>query len=135
MRKFSLRQLIVVTSVCALLGGLYVYSQRTPLIGLFGSRRNLEIIRTPTKMELYRLGTPKAGLPTGPAPKLSPLDYPIVAGPKKLAPMVAAFLGPHLASEASYHWDYPQLCDQPVYEIKLCVYKGGEQIDLYLSFT
>ena len=135
MPKFSLRQLIVLVALFAMLGGLYVVSKRTPLIGLYGSRRNLEIVRSPTRIEVYRLGEPPGGMPTGPKPVVSPLDYPVAAGPVVVPGPVLEIVGPTLALETTYNWDYPRLCDQPIYEIKLSVYRESERIDLYLSFV
>jgi hypothetical protein len=133
MPRFSLRQLIALVAVLALLGGVYAYFNRSPVTELFGGRRNVEIVRAPMRVEAYRLGDPPGGLP--PVDYISALDYPVAAGPFVVADGVAANLSKALLSRDTYGWDYAKACGPPIYGVKLSFYQDEDRVDVYLCFV
>ena len=135
MPKFSLRLLIAIVTACAIIGGAYAYSNRSPLLKLFGGTKNVEIVRHPTRVEAYRLGDPPGGSPsTDDVSGISPLDYPVTAGPVLVSSKTAAKVSAALVSRDTYGWDYAKACGYPIYGVKLSFFQGNDRVDVYFCF-
>lgn len=132
MPKFSLRMLIAIVTACAIIGGAYAYFNRSPMLKLFGGVKNMEIVRHPTRVEAYRLGDPPGGSP--PSNDVSPLDYPVTAGPVLVSSKTAAKVSAALMSSDTYGWDYAKACGDPIYGVKLSFFQGNDRVDVYFCF-
>jgi hypothetical protein len=120
--------------MCAIIGGAYAYFNRSPMLKLFGGVKNMEIVRHPTRVEAYRLGDPPSGSPPTDEASVSPLDYPVTAGPVLVSNKTAAAVSTSLMSRETYGWDYAKACGEPIYGVKLSFFQGNDRVDVYFCF-
>jgi hypothetical protein len=132
MPKFSLRLLIAIVTTCAMIGGIYAYLNRPPLVKLFGGVSNMRIVRHPTRVEVYLLGDPREVTP--PDHFASPVDYPVVAGPIVVPSKSADKFSEALLDNGAYGWEWDKACGHPVYAVKLSFHQTNDRVDVYLCF-
>lgn len=128
---FSLRTLLVLVGMCAVILGGVVYVLGDPLRNLFGGRRGLAVVRNPDKVELFRLGDLPAHIDGW---KAAPADFPVVAGPVAASSKTATELSDALLDRATYHWHAAKTCGDPLYAIKASFFQASDRVDVYFCF-
>jgi hypothetical protein len=130
--RYSLRLLLGLVAVCALVMGGMALFLRDPLVDLFGGSRGFHVVRNPTKVEAYRLGD----LPASVAIEDSQGgDYPITAGPVPLSSAMSKKLSTALLSQDTVHFGVPAACGYPVYGAKFSFFRDANRVDVFVCFT
>ncbi|MBA3480316.1 MAG: hypothetical protein H0T51_00740 [Pirellulales bacterium] len=124
--------MVAVVTACAIIGGAYAYFNRSPLVKLFGGVSNMRVVRHPTRVEAYLLGDPPGGSP--PEHYVSPLDYPVTAGPIVVPSNSVGIISEALLANDTYGWEWDKACGPPVYGVKLSFYQAKDRLDVYLCF-
>ena len=98
------------------------------LDAMFGGDAGLATVARPEWVEAYRIGPPR------PATRSQEVnDYPIIAGPGRIATENANELSAALTSPKSYVWETAKGCE-PEYGVCLSFFRGDNRVDVLLCF-
>ena len=131
--KISLRRLLATVAFAAIVGAIYVaMAPRSPLMQVFNSAANMEVIRTATRVEARRVHLPE-GLET-PDEDMLPTDYVVAAESMQVPEPLVQILTERLLATATYEVDTAKACGPPLYGVMLSFFRDEEHVDVYFCF-
>lgn len=131
--RISLKRMLAVVAFVAIIGAAYVaMAPRSPLMQVFNSAANMEIIRMATRVEARRVHLP-AGV-EAPRDDLSPTDYVVAAESTQVPEPLVQILTEQLLATATYEVDAAKACGPPIYGVMLSFFRDEERVDVYFCF-
>ncbi|WP_428304778.1 hypothetical protein [Lacipirellula sp.] len=131
--KISLKRLLALVALAAIIGAAYVaVAPRSPLMQVFNSAANMEVVRTAARVEARRVHLP-AGVEY-PNDDILPTDYVVAAASTQVPEPLVQILTERLLATATYEVDAAKACGLPVYGVMLSFFRDEERVDVYFCF-